>query len=1280
MLKYFLDKKPWKFVVFITITGTLFSVIFAGVVTWIVYHEISWFIEILAGLIPLMASPILSLPTILFIKNYQREKENQRSILEIIHNIDDIFFLADEEGKLMFVNNTMQKKLGFSEPELLGKDLLSIHPEVEQVKISESIGKLYKDKQYSCRTYLKRKDNTTIPVETSAKILKWDDASVVVCISRDISKQQKIMNRLRDSEIRFREFAEMLPELVCEADENGVITFVNKNAVKRFGYTQEEILGGVNVLEFVVPEERVKAIQFIEERMQGDGGTLQEFTALKKDGTTFPCFVILSPIYENARQKGFRGLMIDITKQKNEEVKLVATLDFVRNLVENLPLGILIFNSSRVCVSSNRKALKILGVKQEELIDKKLEVLDKPFIKLSEIVGACTTKKVLINKKVEIEFEFEDENIWLDCTALPNKSDNSQNVILIINDITQQVEYEQELKNLNLEVSTQNMSYLAQNREIRRINELIKENQKNLKQKTSELELLINNIKIQIWYLKTPYEYGIVNQAHAEFLGKTIEEISYRPVAEVLPSNELGDAITNSLNVYKTKSSLFKELWTLNGKGEKRLLSMMFSPSINDEGNVDFVICSATDVTLERLAEEKIKKNLLQQEYISNISNMFNSLEENEIVIHKAITLMGTITRSSRVYVFENIENKFITFKLYEWLEKGGVSHVIKRDEKASADYEFLRDSITGKGSILSNNITTFENGLKEYYKERNVVSVMAFPILVNDRFYGIIGIDECKEIRTWEKLEVELLKIVSNLLGNYLAKKEILEKLKLSEQSTLEAKDAAEKANALKSEFLANMSHEIRTPMNAILGYAKLLSKKIVDENQKEHIEIIRESGKNLLALINDILDLSKIEAGKMRIENRPLSPRKIIDEIQNIFKLKAKEKGIQFITEVDPNLPEAIVLDEIRLRQVLFNLVGNAIKFTQKGYVKLSALGTSLDRDNNKINLSFTVEDTGIGIAEDQVNEIFKSFKQQDGQSSKFEGTGLGLTITRKLVDMMDGFVTVSSKLGKGSQFTVELFEVATSSPIEEIEEITERSIDFLQAKILLVEDNPHNQALVKYFLEDNNVLLYTANNGKEAIKSLESIIPDVILMDIKMPVMDGYEATKIIKSKPEWAHIPIVPMSAHILPEEKIRMRHVGTTGFIPKPIDDEVLCKELAKFLKHKRRGHKTINKENDLEFNIAPDLEKLSSDRREFLLDNIKNELEELWLENSKLMQIHRWRDFGEKVIKIGSKHESDVLISYGKEFIGSADSFNIKKLKALINLYEKIQLTIENFK
>src|SRR6056297_160622 len=286
-----------------------------------------------------------------------------------------------------------------------------------------------------------------------------------------------------------------------------------------------------------------------------------------------------------------------------------------------------------------------------------------------------------------------------------------------------------------------------------------------------------------------------------------------------------------------------------------------------------------------------------------------------------------------------------------------------------------------------------------------------------------------------------------------------------------MEAKQMAENANRAKSEFLANMSHEIRTPMNAIIGFSELLENKCNDSKTMQYLEGIKNAGKNLLNLINDILDLSKIEAGKLDIQPVQTNINMILEEILQIFTFKAKKKGIRLLSEHCPNIPEIVLIDELRVRQILLNLFGNAVKFTDKGYVKICTKTLQRDEEKKTVDFVITVEDTGIGISEKNIEKIFESFTQQDGQNTrKYGGTGLGLTISKKLAGMMNGDILVESKLGEGSRFTLNLKGIpyAEETVIRQDEQpIDAESYQFKKAKILVVEDIPSNVEIVKGFL---------------------------------------------------------------------------------------------------------------------------------------------------------------------------------------------------------------------
>ncbi|MBM3824835.1 MAG: response regulator [Verrucomicrobia bacterium] len=571
-------------------------------------------------------------------------------------------------------------------------------------------------------------------------------------------------------------------------------------------------------------------------------------------------------------------------------------------------------------------------------------------------------------------------------------------------------------------------------------------------------------------------------------------------------------------------------------------------------------------------------------------------------------------------------------------------------------------------------------------------------------------------------------------------------------------AREQAEAANAAKSEFLANMSHEIRTPMNAILGFSELLRTQMAASKDRNYLDAITSSGRTLLTLINDILDLSKIEAGKLELQYEPVDVPRLLNEIQKLFSIKAGEKGIKLIVEMDSEtaptlgvrpssgaltaisggptsetspstsanrqesagglpqsrtlarpikLPRGLMLDEVRLRQVLFNVVGNALKFTEKGHVKIRAIceqpagegragsplhaaassdherrarsdapHPTIEPDETRINLILEISDTGIGIPKAQQDHIFGAFSQVAGQSTrKFGGTGLGLTITKRLVEMMHGVITVQSEPGQGSTFRFTFPNVATTELAEADAVATGGEGDFTQfapATILVADDVALNRSLLTGYFEGTGHKVILATNGLEALALAERHRPDVILMDMRMPEMDGHEASKRLKEDGMLKHIPVIAVTASSFREEEVRTRKI-CDGFIRKPFSRAELIAELKRFLKPAVAG--SIDSVSIEPAKVVAELEIVPAEvlaRRPELLARLRHEETVVWPMLCRTMDMGEIEDFARRLSACAEEGHFAGLRAHAAALLREVEMFDVDALPKTLKEFPSI--------
>ena len=616
-----------------------------------------------------------------------------------------------------------------------------------------------------------------------------------------------------------------------------------------------------------------------------------------------------------------------------------------------------------------------------------------------------------------------------------------------------------------------------------------------------------------------------VNQPFETLTGYSLEEVIGKKPNKFLQYEGTDMNTVHQIRQALNNQTSFKgEIKNRSKAGRVYWLELSISPIFNDNDELINFIAIETDIT------EKKKKDL-------NISNLL----------------------ATQTTIFNGVGHTVI------FTDANGI---IRRINKAGLELiEYTMEEILGKLTPLAfHDLQEIAQRAKELSLELGVQVEPNFETVV------IKTIGECnvdvnewtyvsksgKRIPVWAS--VTCIKNTENVIVGHLIVAEDYTIKKQVELELINAKNLAEKAVYAKDSFLANMSHEIRTPLNAIIGFTELITQSHLNSTQQNYVSNIQIAGDNLLLIINDILDLSKIESGQLMIESYPFNLKDTLKHIYDLLKIKASEHNLEFILFLDAGMPEFVVGDKGRINQIIMNLVGNAIKFTEKGEVTVSVKKVA-ETDESYL-LKFLVKDTGIGISEDKLTTIFDRFTQaEDSTTRKFGGTGLGLNIVKQLVELQNGQIQVKSKLGNGSEFYFTLeFKKVDSSVVNTIIENNSNSKSLGKLSILLCEDNILNQRLAKNVIQKFGFQLDIANNGQEGVDLLMKNKYDLILMDLQMPIKDGYQTTIYIREELKM-DIPIIAMTAHSLIHEQQRCFDIGMNAYVAKPFKQQDLLSEI-----------------------------------------------------------------------------------------------------------------------
>ncbi|HIK12243.1 MAG TPA: response regulator [Oscillatoriaceae cyanobacterium M33_DOE_052] len=611
-------------------------------------------------------------------------------------------------------------------------------------------------------------------------------------------------------------------------------------------------------------------------------------------------------------------------------------------------------------------------------------------------------------------------------------------------------------------------------------------------------------------------------------------------------------------------------------------------------------ICIVRDITERKHAEATLRESAKRDRAISRVIQRIRQTLDMETIFTATTQELRQLLECDRVLVYRFLPD-WSGQLIAESVGKGWISVMQAQIENSTftanateIDTCIIKsfgtnDSLTLKDSYLQDtqggayaqgvnylavdNIYTagFNSCYLNLLTSLQARAYLTVPIFCGQKLWGLLASYQNSSQRHWQSEEIKMAVQIGSQLGVGLQQAELLDQTKKQSEALQKAVIAADAANRAKSEFLANMSHELRTPLNAILGFSQVMARDtFLSADHQQHLGIINRAGEHLLSLINDILEMSKIEAGRTKLNETTFDLVGLLDTIEKMLRLKAQSKGIQLIFNLSPNLPKCVAGDEGKLRQILINILGNAIKFTEKGSVMLRVQDVTEYMAAETaapppMRLHFEIEDTGAGIAENELPLLFEPFNQTETGRKSGQGTGLGLPISRKFVQLMGGDIRVSSTRGVGTIFD---FDIALSqSQLQEIPGIQpqDKIIGLApgqpQYRILAVDDRPESRLVLVRLLTSIGFQVREAANGQEAIEEWQRWQPHLILMDMRMPVMNGREATQYIKNQPSGQETVIIAITASAFEEERQMILEAGCNDFVRKPFQAVELLEKL-----------------------------------------------------------------------------------------------------------------------
>mgnify|MGYP000138546001 CR=1 FL=1 len=1041
------------------------------------------------------------------------------TLLPLIYQNESSIYLI-QNFRIVFANPSFSKLTGYTPDELNEILYLDVvHPKdrkLVKILFSNDFAEIRKHTSNSFTLRILTRYNELKWIKTIFSIIDWQESPALLCTSYDITLQKEAEESMANQEQNLSMLVNAFGDLVFIVNHNYNIVQINNAVLNALGYQEHEILLE-SFVKLHAESERGIAITSLMEVFDGDRKLyITEF--VRKNGNPLPLEVRMIKGYWRKRDVVF-VIARDITERIEAEkaIKQSEEKFFKAFNAGSVMMTISTLNDG-VYIDANRAFLEKIGYEHAEIAGRKSSELKifKQIERRHELVEAVKQSGKV--DKVEVE--------------IVNKKGETFTVILSA-----------EVINIQgtdcLLVAMSDISYRKQMEE-------------ELARSKAQLRGTIDNLPFIAWLKDSKRGYLLVNKKFTNHFGITEDQILGKVENELWPKPLLDTLKLKESEVLKSKQTA---KWEIR-EGERRIeewWEFQLTPVFSLSKKVIAITGIAHKITDQKINQIKIQKHLDRQILLTKVSYVFNTnlsfpeqaneslnLIVNEIGLRKAFILIGnesdfevfTCCSTSAYYLVEPLETYYAD-------NYSSITSHFQQENKII--YDISGSSMPTYGS------------LKELTGSQHL---LLFPIRVKEKCQGIFAVDYPYGDKVKAADDRDFLLTMSNILSaSY--------ESHLNEVELRKAKEFAEQASQAKERFLSTMSHEIRTPMNAIIGMANLLIDEDPKPEQVESLNSLKYAAENLLSLLNDILDYSKIEADKLDLLQSNFDVNDLLKGLYSTFTKMASSKGLTLSYTIDTNIPNPLLGDRVRLNQVLTNLIGNAIKFTEKGEVKFSA--RLVEKTDQDATIKFTVSDTGIGIPKNMQVDIFNEFTQVHEGKFRATGTGLGLAISQRLVKLMGGEINLESDEGKGAFFYFTLtFNLGKAQPTEEPQEVTIKPGKY---RVLIVEDNELNTLIVKRFLTNWGIEVDHANNGREALEHLAENDFDLILMDLEMPEMNGYEAAKAIRKldNKTKASIPIIALSASALLDVQQRIFGIGMNDFVLKPFKPQELKSKLAKYL-------------------------------------------------------------------------------------------------------------------